>query len=120
MLPVRIRDASQGLAVYRVGRKAVQAVLDEECSAFRAVDLGSDDTALEVFVVDYREGDLGSHRELGVNFFVTLKSQPYQAPGMYIKELPVDRRFTFTARKIWGYPKTLADLEFETWTRRST
>jgi hypothetical protein len=108
MLPVRIQDASQGLAVYAVSTRLVQKILDDKREPFRASELGGDRTPLMIFIAHYREGDLGTHGELGIAFFVIPQGDPSAMPGLYIKALPVNDEFSRDAgRQIWGYPKTM-------------
>lgn len=113
LLPVRIHDAAQGLVVYLVPSAQVQHFLDAAHKPLRPFDLGTGRTAVVLFMVQYHAGDLGSHAECGLGFLVTPRDLPLAMPGLYIHALPVNRRFTCDAGvRIWGYPKTLADLEF--------
>jgi len=113
MLPARVEDASQGLAVYLVSKQPVQQILDADPGQpFKALNLGNDRTPLAIFIVDYRQSDLGSYHELGIAFFVAPRNDPL-AIGMYIRELPVDEQLSCNAgREIWGYPKTVQSLHF--------
>jgi Acetoacetate decarboxylase (ADC) len=108
MLPVRIRDASQGVAIYAVSASLVQKTLDEKHEPFRALELGRGRTPLVIFIMHYREGDLGTHNELGIAFLVTPKHDPSAMPGVYLRAAPVNEAFTYHAgREIWGYRKSV-------------
>jgi acetoacetate decarboxylase len=122
ILPLRIRDAAQGLAIYAVSTNAAQSCLDKLVEAelrqkqpnpFIVMDIGRGQTPLAIFVAHYREGDLGTHNELGVALFVTPKDHPSAGPGIYLVDLPVDQRLTLGSAGIWGLPKTLADLRLK-------
>ena len=61
--PMRVLDASQGIAVYAVPAGAAQTLLDvRHHGELVAADLGHGRTALEIYVVDYRVADLGVYR----------------------------------------------------------
>jgi hypothetical protein len=108
MLPVRIRDASQGVAIYAVSASLIQKTLDEKHEPFRALELGRGRTPLVIFIMHYQEGDLGTHDELGIAFFVTPKHDPTAMPGVYLRAAPVNETFTYHAgREIWGYRKSV-------------
>lgn len=117
MLPTRVHDASQGLAVFSVAADTAQGVLDEltpgeqEQPLFTVLRLDGKHAALAIFIVDYRVSDLGAYHELGVALFVRPAQRPAAMPGMYVIELPVNGEFTRKAgEKIWGYPKKVEDL----------
>jgi hypothetical protein len=119
-LPARVQDASQGFAVYSVSKEAVQDLLDlQQDRLLRAWDIGSRRTPLALFIVDYRESDLGSYLELGIACFAAPRKDPL-AMGMHVLHLPVgdrahagDGRFScVVGRKLWGYPKGEYALEF--------
>jgi Acetoacetate decarboxylase (ADC) len=107
MLPARVRSASQGSAHYVVSSSAVDAILQAKEEPFRAFEIFPGQTPLAIFMIDYRESDLGRYYELGVAFFVVPRGR-IAIPGMSIRVLPVNQEFTQAAgREIWGYPKTL-------------
>jgi hypothetical protein len=67
---------------------------------------------LAIVVVDYRDNDLGSYREVGLMFFV----RPVGGgdDGTFIVRLPVDQPFTCAAgQRIWGFPKTIEQIDLE-------
>jgi hypothetical protein len=107
MLPARIHAAAQGSAYYLVAADAVRRQLDGDSGRFRVLEVWPGRTLVTIFMIDYRESDLGSYYELGVAFFVVPK-QTVGAPGMLICVLPVSEEFSRAAgRQIWGYPKQL-------------
>lgn len=108
-LPMHVRDASQGLALYSIPLSEAQAALDAQHAPFRAFAASPERTLLALFVVDYRDSDLGQYFELGAALGVTPADDPHAALGMFILALPVNQRFSRDAgRQIWGYPKVLA------------
>ena len=71
-----------------------------------------------LMLMHYVDGDLGQYYEYGTNVMVnppgsTAPAGPraLQSAGAFIHHLPVDQAFTLEAgRKIWGYPKVMADF----------
>ncbi len=119
ILPARVRDAAQGFVVYRAARDSVQDLLDTDPIVeqtgvpLRTWDIGSGDTPIAIFLVDYRETDLGSYQELGIACFVSPQDDAL-ALGMHFLTLYVNDPFSCDAgRKIWGFPKELARLDFD-------
>jgi Acetoacetate decarboxylase (ADC) len=107
-LPAQVRDASQGLALYSIPLREAQAVLDAQQAPFRAFAASPERTLLAIFVVDYRDSDLGQYFELGAALGVTPADDRDGALGMFILALPVSQAFSRDAgRQIWGYPKVL-------------
>jgi hypothetical protein len=112
LLPARVRDASHGSAVYLVSKDVVQELLDlHQPRTLRAWDVGSGRTPVQIFIVDYRDSDLGSYREFGIGCFAAPQKNAL-AVGMHILELPVTEEFSCAAgRQIWGYPKCVYQLD---------
>ncbi|WP_203982102.1 acetoacetate decarboxylase family protein, partial [Sphaerisporangium rufum] len=124
-LPVEVRDATSGAAMYLVRAEAARAVL-----AYGDLDVAEvlPGRALCVLgFVRYHDGDLGAYREFGMGFVVRppgagrmprrgvlsglagLRAHP---PGAFVHWLPVDQGFTLAAgRAIWGFPKEMADID---------
>jgi hypothetical protein len=83
---------------------------------------------LSIACIDYRDNDLGDYNEVSVAFFVrrrgARKIVPYFGAALdgmrgrlptHILHLPVNQRFTCEAgRVIWGFPKTLDEIDFDT------
>jgi hypothetical protein len=109
MLPARIKDASQGWALYFVSAEDAQAHLDKQTDAFTVVDVGGKRTPVSIFGVDYRQTDLGTYSEIGVVFFVRPRHDTSAIPGILFLSLTVNQEFTRAAADtIWGYHKTLS------------
>jgi hypothetical protein len=108
-MPVLVRDASAGTAIFEVDAGAAQALVGD---AFEVVQTSPGRSNLVLALVDYRDNDLGDYLEIGVTFFVTPKAGG--EPGTFIYKLPVDQEFTCAAgRGIWGFPKTVEALSFD-------
>jgi hypothetical protein len=106
-LPVQVRDASAGTAVFEVDAAAAAALLPPD---FLVAEVSPGRAHLAIVVVDYRDNDLGSYREVGFMFFV--RPRAGGDDGTFIVRLPVDQAFTCEAgRRIWGFPKTIEQIE---------
>jgi hypothetical protein len=106
---VQVRDASAGTAVFEADAAAANALLP---AAFTAAEVSPGRAHLAVVVVDYRDNDLGSYREVGLMFFVRPVSGGND--GTFIVRLPVDQPFTCEAgQRIWGFPKTLEQIDLD-------
>jgi hypothetical protein len=107
-LPVQVRHASAGTALFEVDAAAARELMPTD--AFEVVEAAPGRAHLAIVVVDYRDNDLGSYREVGLMLFV----RPRQggADGTFILRLPVDQSFTCEAgRVIWGFPKTVEQID---------
>ncbi len=106
-LPVEVRDASSGTVIFEVDADAARAQVP---AAFEVVEVAPGRAQFALVVVDYRDIDLGSYREVGLLFFV--RPAGGGPDGTYIARLPVDQPFTCAAgREIWGFPKTLERID---------
>jgi hypothetical protein len=106
-MPVVVRDASAGTAVFEVDAVAASALLPP---AFEVVEVGHGRAHLAIVVVDYRDNDLGAYHEVGLMFFV--RPAAGGSDGTFIVRLPVDQPFTCEAgQRIWGFPKTLEQID---------
>lgn len=116
LLPARVHDASQGTIVWSVDKLIVQEALDnrQAYGPMKAWDIGQGNTPLALFMVDYKEGDLGAYLELGLGCFAAPRTDPL-AVGMYaLGSVLVTTKFSQEAgQRIWGYDKQLADIEIE-------
>ena len=107
-LPVQVRVASAGTALFEVDAAAAQALLPSD--AFEVVEVAPGRAHFAVVVVDYRDNDLGSYREVGLMLFV--RPRAGGPDGTFIFRLPVDQPFTCEAgRSIWGFPKTIEQID---------
>jgi hypothetical protein len=106
-MPVEVRDATAGTAMFEVDAAAAQELLPGE--AFTVVESSPGRAQLNIATIDYRDNDLGGYHEVGITLFVTPRSGG--EAGTFITHLPVDQKFTCAAgRGIWGFPKTVEDI----------
>lgn len=117
-MPVEVRDASAGTAIYDVDAAAATALLPRG-GAFEVVESTPGRAQLVLAAIDYRDNDLGDYLELGVTLFVTPRTGHgngaregiHDEVGTFITRLPVNQAFTCDAgRTIWGFPKSVEDL----------
>ena len=125
VLPVVVRDASSGAATYLVSSAAARGLLP--CDDFELAEVLPGRALASLAIIDYRDNDLGDYNEISLAFFVRPRGSspgiPYlgsaldlfrQRLGTYIHRLPVDQGFTCDAgRRIWGFPKTVDEIELE-------
>ena len=107
-MPVVVRDASAGTAMFEVDAAAAQALLPGD--AFTVVESSPGRSQLALATIDYRDNDLGDYHEVGVTLFV--EPAAGGEAGTFITDLPVDQGFTCEAgRGIWGFPKTVEQID---------
>ncbi len=110
-MPCLVRDASAGTALFDVDAGAARALVPSE---FDLVESAPGRCQVVIAVIDYRDNDLGDYLEVGITFFVTPAGSPPDQAGTFITRLPVDQEFTCEAgRTIWGFPKTVEDIELD-------
>ena len=114
-LPVRIRRATQHMAMFSVDADAAQRMIDY--SGLQVCRYRPRRAVVILMLMHYVDGDLGPYLEYGTNVMVNPPGSTAQGLGAlrdaaaFIHHLPVDGEFTMEAgRKIWGYPKVLADF----------
>ena len=106
-MPVVVRDASAGTAMFEVDAAAAQDLLPGD--AFTVVESSPGRAQLNIATIDYRDNDLGDYHEVGITLFVTPRTSG--EAGTFITHLPVDQKFTCAAgRGIWGFPKSVEDI----------
>jgi acetoacetate decarboxylase len=124
-LPVIVRDATSMSAMFVVPTAAVRRLLPSVPVHVPEVFPGR--TLCVIAAIEYRDNDLGQYNEMSVAFFVTTGGRP-PTPlfgmlsgfrrgtiGAYIHRLPVTTSFSRDAgRDIWGFPKTVDDIQFHT------
>ena len=124
-MPVEVRDASAGTAIYDVDAAGAAALLPPG-DGFEVVESTPGRAQLVLAAIDYRDNDLGDYVELGITLFVRPRGDAVPANGSggnssggeadgevgtFITRLPVNQEFTCVAgRTIWGFPKTVEDL----------
>jgi hypothetical protein len=110
-LPVEVRDASSGNAMYMVDAAAAQALVPGD--AFRVVEPAPGQTQLLLGIIDYRDNDLGDYNEVAIIFFVHPAGGSPEDTGTFIYKLPVNQSFTCEAGcTIWGFPKTVDQIDY--------
>jgi hypothetical protein len=108
-MPVVVRDAAAGTAVFDVDAAATQRLVPGD--AFEVVESAPGRAQLALATIDYRDNDLGDYHEVGVTLFVVPRGGDPAAAGTFITHLPVDQDFTCEAgRTIWGFPKTVEEI----------
>jgi hypothetical protein len=118
-MPVKIRQAKQHMAMFSVDADAAQRMIDY--SGLRVCRYRPGKAVAVLMLMQYVDGDLGQYLEYGTNVMVNPPGsnasglKALQSAGAFIHHLPVDQSFTLEAgRKIWGYPKVLADFTIRT------
>lgn len=114
-MPVKIRAATQHMAMFSVDADAAQAMIDY--SGLRVCRYRPNRAVAVLMLMRYIDGDLGEYLEYGTNIMVNPPGsnesgmRALQSAGAFIHHLPVDQAFTLEAgRSIWGYPKVMADF----------
>lgn len=114
-MPVRIRKATQHMAMFSVDADAAQRMIDD--SGLRVCRYLPGRAIVVLMLMHYIDGDLGQYHEFGTSVMVNPPGSDASGPralqsaGAFIHHLPVDQPFTLEAgTKIWGYPKVMADF----------
>src|ERR1700754_4140480 len=114
-MPVRIRKATQHMAMFSVDADAAQRMIDY--SGLQVCRYLPGRAVVVLMLMHYVDGDLGQYYEFGTNVMVNPPGstasglRALQSAGAFIHHLPVDQEFTLEAgTKIWGYPKVMADF----------
>ena len=114
-MPVRIRQATQHMAMFSVDADAAQRLIDD--SGLQVCRYRPRKAIAVLMLMHYVDGDLGQYYEYGTNLMVNPPGstasglRALQSAGALIHHLPVDQAFTLEAgRNIWGYPKVMAEF----------
>jgi hypothetical protein len=114
-MPVKIRRATQHMAMFSVDADAAQRMIDY--SGLQVCRYRPRRAVVVLMLMHYVDGDLGRYLEYGTNVMVNPPGsgagglRALRSAGAFIHHLPVDGAFTMEAgRSIWGYPKVLADF----------
>ena len=114
-MPVKIRKATQHMAMFSVDADAAQQMIDY--SGLNVCRYLPGRAMVVLMLMHYVDGDLGQYYEYGTNVMVNPPGVDASGPralssaGAFIHHLPVDQPFTLEAgTKIWGYPKVMADF----------
>lgn len=125
-MPCVVRDACSATATWLVSSRAAQKLLPGPELEVAEVMPGRG--LLSIACVDYRDNDLGDYKEVSIAFFVRERGAqrriPYASTAFdmmrgqlptHIIHLPVNQSFSCEAgRTIWGFPKTVDEIEFDT------
>jgi hypothetical protein len=114
-MPVRIRRATQHMAMFSVDADAAQRMIDY--SGLQVCRYLPGRAIVVLTFMHYIDGDLGQYHEFNTSVMVnppgSAASGPraLQSAGAFTHHMPVDQAFTLEAgTKIWGYPKVMADF----------
>jgi hypothetical protein len=114
-MPVKIRAATQHMAMFSVNADAAQRMIDY--SGLQVCRHRPNKAVVVLMLMHYVDGDLGQYYEYGTNVMVNPPGsnasglRALQSAAAFIHHLPVDHAFTLEAgRSIWGYPKVMADF----------
>jgi len=114
-MPVRVRTATQHMAMFSVDADAAQAMIDY--SGFQVCRYRPGKAMAVLMLMRYIDTDLGEYYEYGTNVMVNPPGsdatgmRALQSAGAFVHHLPVDQAFTLEAGcTIWGYPKVMADF----------
>jgi hypothetical protein len=114
-MPVKIRAATQHMAMFSVNADATQRMIDY--SGLQVCRHRPNKAVVVLMLMHYVDGDLGQYYEYGTNVMVNPPGsnaaglRALQSAAAFIHHLPVDQAFTLEAgRSIWGYPKVMADF----------
>lgn len=125
-MPCVVRDARSATATWLVPTAAAQALLPGP--ELEIAEVGPGRGLLSIACIDYLDNDLGDYNEVSIAFFVkesgARRGIPYAGNALdmirgklptHIIHLPVNQSFTCEAgRVIWGFPKTVDEIDFDT------
>jgi Acetoacetate decarboxylase (ADC) len=114
-MPVRIRKATQHMAMFSVDADAAQHLIDY--SGLQVCRYLPGRAIVVLTFMHYIDGDLDEYHEFNTSVMLnppgSTASGPraLQSAGAFTHHMPVDREFTLEAgTKIWGYPKVMAEF----------
>lgn len=130
--PVVVRHATAGSATYLVPSDAARRLLP--VSDFEVAEVLPGRALCSLAIIDYKDNDLGDYNEVSIALFVRPRGERAGIPyfgtmldmvrsrlGTFIIHLPVDQAFTCEAGSvIWGFPKTVQQIDFDTQADRAT
>jgi hypothetical protein len=122
-IPVVVRDAEGLSLMYPVRAATVRRLLPTP--TLHPAEWWPGWAICVLAAIEYKDNDLGTYNEVGVNFLVTygphralpllglITASRLGTLGAYVHRLPVTTTFSRDAgRDIWGFPKTVADITF--------
>lgn len=119
-VPVQVRSAAMVGGTFTVPATAAQKLIDY--SGLRIVKVAGTLGICMVSAVQYTDNDLGPYNEIALALVVHPPDGPPTSPTTllggnvttFIHRLPVNQTFTCAAgRDIWGFPKWVADINFQ-------
>jgi hypothetical protein len=125
-MPCVVRDACSATATWLVSSRAARALLPG--SELEIAEVLPGRGLLSISCIDYIDNDLGDYNEVSIAFFVRKRGERKRVPYLgaaidmmrgllptCIIHLPVNQSFTCEAgRTIWGFPKTVDEIDFDT------
>jgi hypothetical protein len=112
-MPVQIRKATQHMAMFSVDAGAAQRLIDY--SGLQVARFLPGRAGVALILAHFIDGDLGEYYELSTS--VMVKQPGSSVSGLrslqsaFIHHMLVNQAFTLEAgRKIWGFPKVMADI----------
>jgi len=122
-IPVVVRDAAAMSAMFPVRSDLVRRLLPTP--RLHPAEWLPGWAICVLAAIEYKDNDLGTYNEVGVNFLVTYgATAPWPLVGLvtasragtlgaYVHRLPVTTSFSRDAgRDIWGFPKTVDTISF--------
>jgi hypothetical protein len=125
-LPCVVRDACSATATWLVDSRAAQSLL--RGPELEVAEVAPGRGLLSISCIDYIDNDLGDYNEVSIALFVRKHGERRGLPYLgsivdmmrgllptHIIHLPVNQSFTCEAgRRIWGFPKTVDEIDFDT------
>ena len=130
-MPCIVRDACSATATWLVSSRAAQALLPGP--ELEIAEFLPGRGLLSIACIDYRDNDLGDYNEVSIAFFVRKRGDRKGVPYLgvaadmmrgllptHIIHLPVTQSLSCEAgRTIWGFPKTVDQIDFDTTSDRA-
>lgn len=130
--PTHFRDGSSALGLFVVPSRAAGDLI--RGSGFEIAPVAPGKAIFTLSCVYYRDSDCGVYREISMAFFVKKHGQASVIPYLgtlldivrdkaatYIWKLPVTTRLANDAGVLmWGFPKTIEEIDFEVSSERAT
>jgi hypothetical protein len=130
--PARFRDGSSAVGLFLVPSSPADALICE--SGFEVAQVAPGRAIFSLSCVHYCDSDCGAYEEISLGFFVKkhgpAKGVPYLGTWLdivrdraatFIWKLPVTTRLANDAGvQMWGFPKTVEEIDFEAAGGRAT
>jgi hypothetical protein len=131
--PALFQDGCSAVGLFAVPTQGAQALIRE--SGFEVAELWPGRAAFSLACCHYRESDCGVYNEIAMSFFVKpVHGRPSAIPYLgtwldivrnrsatHVWKLPVTTRLANDAGVLmWGFPKTVEEIDFEVTDGRAT